>query len=229
MINIKLGRWKKIEIIIYFAIVLAIIINAIIAKDYWVAVVASICGITYSALAGKGVPLCYLFSITSAGFYSLLAYQNALWGNLLLNAGYYIPMYIWGYIQWKKNLSESDGTEIIKDRLSNITRLKMLGIATIIIIISSIILYKFHGSHPILDSITTIISLFGMYYTVKRCIEQWMAWMIVNSLSLLMWIKIMIDGAKAYSTIAMWAVYLFFAIYFYIQWDKEIKLNKNSK
>ena len=118
MINIKLGKWKKVEIIIYFAIIAGILINAIITKDYWVAVVASICGITYSALAGKGVPLCYVFSITSAAFYSLLAYQNALWGNLLLNACYYIPMYVWGYIQWKKNLAESDGTFIYRLRVA---------------------------------------------------------------------------------------------------------------
>ena len=80
----------------------------------------------------------------------------------------------------------------------------------------------FKDTHPLLDSVTTVFSIGGMYLTVRRAVEQWIFWMVVNTLSLAMWINVAMNGARVYSTIAMWAVYLFLAIYFYREWYKEI-------
>ena len=76
--------------------------------------------------------------------------------------------------------------------------------------------------NPIIDGITTIFSLAGMYLTVKRCIEQWQIWMLVNGLSAIMWIGAVLNGAKVYSTVTMWIVYFILAIYFYFDWKKEL-------
>ena len=62
-----------------------------------------------------------------------------------------------------------------------------------------------------------------MYLTVRRAIEQWIVWMIVNALSSIMWISIVMNGEKAYSTVIMWVTYFVLAIYFYAKWRKEIK------
>ena len=85
------------------------------------------------------------------------------------------------------------------------------------------LLLYFKDTHPILDSITTVFSIGGMYLTVRRAIEQWIFWMVVNTLSLIMWINVIATGTKVYSTAIMWAVYLYLALYFYIEWRKEIK------
>ena len=79
-----------------------------------------------------------------------------------------------------------------------------------------LILLALNDTHPLLDSITTVFSVGGMYLTVRRAIEQWIFWMGVNTLSLFMWIHVTMNGVKAYSTVIMWAVYLFLAFYFYI-------------
>ena len=67
-----------------------------------------------------------------------------------------------------------------------------------------------------------------MYLTVKRCIEQWLIWIVVNGLSFIMWINAVIHGTKAYATVIMWAFYFIAAIYFYYTWNKEIKTLENS-
>ena len=61
-----------------------IIANAFLRQDSYIALISAICGITYTFIAGKGYPICYLFGLTGSSFYCLLALQNALWGNLLL-------------------------------------------------------------------------------------------------------------------------------------------------
>lgn len=61
-----------------------------------------------------------------------------------------------------------------------------------------------------------------MYLTVRRAIEQWQVWMVVNGLSAIMWAIIAFSGEKVYSTVIMWTVYFILAIYFYFEWKKEV-------
>ena len=84
------------------------------------------------------------------------------------------------------------------------------------------ILYKVHDQSPIIDSITTVFSVIGMILTVKRCIEQWYVWFIVNGLSVVMWIKAYALGSNCFATILMWAIYFVLSIYFLYTWKKEL-------
>ena len=221
MIKNKTNSWKKSEKVGLFLILLGIVVHAIVRQDSIVALVSAICGITYTFLAGKGLPVCYLFGITGSSFYSFLAFQNSLWANLLLYACYYLPMQILGYFRWNKNL-QSGKREIVKIRLPK----KELLCLIVVLLALSIIVYQLliylKDTNPFLDSITAVFSIGGMYLTERRAIEQWVFWMGVNALSLAMWINDALDGARVYSTIAMWGVYLFLAIYFYLEWRREI-------
>ena len=97
---------------------------------------------------------------------------------------------------------------------------------TLIFSIAAVIVLSISGDrNPVIDGITTVFSITGMYLTVRRSIEQWLVWIIVNGLSLIMWLEIALNGVKVYSTVIMWGVYFLLAIYFYIQWRMEIKLH----
>ena len=226
MFNNKLFTTKNIGFIAYVMVILLIVLHAIIRGDYIIAVISAICGITYTVFAGYGTPICYLFGLTGSGFYIFLSFQNALWGNLLLYLLYYIPMQTLGFFKWKENLKHGKN-EIIKISISKKERLFITLSCIIVSAIAIGVLYYLHDTHPVLDGITTIVSIAGMYLTVKRAIEQWLAWIVVNSLSLVMWLNVALSGEKVYSTVMMWAVYLFLAFYFYYEWKKEI--NSYSK
>jgi nicotinamide mononucleotide transporter len=220
MIKIKQTPRKKLEIILFSCVILFIITNGLLQNDKKSAIISAICGISYTFLAGKGNPFCYIIGLIGSGFYSFLSFQNALWGNLVLYLSYYIPMQIVGFFKWNKNL-KSGTYEIKKTSLTKKEFAIIFMITALFIIITTGILYYCKDTHPILDSITTVCSITGMYLTVRRAIEQWIIWMAVNSLSLLMWIYIALSGAKVISTVLMWTVYLLLAIYFYFEWKSE--------
>lgn len=228
MVNIKkfikaeLNGWKKLEIIGLFVVFSIITINAIIVKDNVIAVISAFCGILYSTIAGKGKISCYFFGIAGTCCYSWLSFTNGLWGNLILYMCYYLPMQTIGIFSWSKHLNNK--YEIEKKQLSNPKRIIHFGIAFLLSILAIYILKIVNGSNPICDGITTVLSVFGMYFTVKRCIEQWFVWMIVNGLSAIMWLNLVLHGSKTYATFIMWVVYFILSIYFYIQWKKEINI-----
>lgn len=218
----ELSGWKKAEIAGLLVVLILIFISAFLYKDNPVAVISAICGIFYTIIAGKGKISCYFFGLAGSGCYSWLAFHNALWGNLILYMCYYIPMEILGIIKWKKHL-KNDTKEIYKTKLttSELIKLTIFAIAGCAFAIA--ILYYFNDKNPVFDGITTILSIAGMYLTVKRSIEQWIIWMIVNGLSFLMWLDLVLNGTKAYATVIMWAVYFILAVYFYVVWKKEVK------
>lgn len=224
----ELNGWKKIEIIGLFTVLTLILINAIIVKDNPIAVISAFCGILYTIIAGKGKISCYFFGLSGSWCYVWLSFLNSLWGNMLLYLCYYIPMQILGIFKWKKHLKK-DTKEIVKTRLSNKNRITLLFIGVLGSIITSIILHYCHDKSPIADGIATFLSVLGMYLTVRRAIEQWVVWMIVNGISALMWINLVLHGTKTYSTVIMWVVYFVLAIYFYFEWKKVLNKNEISQ
>ncbi len=222
MIKNKLNIQERVEFISLFLIILLIISNAIINNDSNIAVISAICGIIYTFLAGKGVPICYLFGVIGSSFYAYLAFSNTIWGNVLLYLIYYIPMQVLGYLKWNKNL-KLDKMEIIKIKLPKKDLYFLILILVLLTFIVYNILNQFNDAHPVIDSITTIFSIGGMYLTVRRAIEQWIFWAFVNLLSLIMWLNILLGGIPVCSTVIMWSIYLLLSIYFYIKWSSEIK------
>ena len=223
-VELELSGWKKHEIIALAVVFCVIFVSAVVLKDSVIAVVSAVCGILYTVMAGKGKISCYLFGLSGSGCYSYLAFTNALYGNLLLYLCYYIPMQTLGIFKWKNNL-KAKTNEVIKTCLPIKERIYLL-IATILVsVIAIYVLGYFNDAQPIKDGITTVFSVVGMYLTVRRCIEQWLIWIVVNGLSFIMWLNAVMHGAKAYATVIMWAFYFVAAIYFYLAWKKELDEN----
>ena len=223
-IKSELSGWGKYERIIFPLVILLIIAISFILNDSKIALVSAICGISYTILAGKGKISCYLFGLMGTMCYAYISWKNQLFGNLLLYLIYYFPMQILGIFKWKKHLNKNTG-EIIKTKLNNKERIMYFTISAIVTTLFTILLYNLNDANPIIDAITTIFSITGLILTIKRAIEQWYLWAVVNTLSVIMWIEAYINGSNCFATILMWGVYTILAIYFLHNWKKEISEN----
>lgn len=221
-IQSELKGWGKAERIVFPLEIALIIVLSFLINDSKIALVSAICGILYTIFAGKGKISCYAFGLCGTLCYSYLSFVNNLFGNLALYMLYYLPMQIVGIFRWKKHLKKDSG-EIIKTKLSVKERLIYL-ILTIIISLAVSFILKYTGdASPFIDGTTTVFSILGMLLTVKRCIEQWYVWILVNGLSALMWIEAYIQDSNCLATVIMWLTYFILAFYFLAGWRKEIK------
>ena len=221
----ELSGWGKVERIIFPLEILLIILISIYMKVNKVALVSAVCGISYTILAGKGKISCYLFGLAGTFCYSFISFKNALYGNLALYALYYFPMQVAGIFKWKKHL-KSDTQEIEKTKLSKKERIIYSLIAVLGSVILAYVLWKLNDQNPIIDAITSVFSIIGLILTVKRCIEQWYIWFVVNGLSMVMWIQAYLNGSNCFATILMWATYFVLSIYFLHAWNKEMRVCK---
>lgn len=216
----EIKTFGKFEKLIFPLVIILILSISLYMKDNKIALLNAICGITYSILAGKGKFYCYYFGILSTFCYSYISFKNTIYGNVLLNMGYYLPMQIWGIFAWKKHLKE-DKNEIIKTKLSVGKRFVYFFVTSLATIVCYFIIKSFGDKFPLTDSITTMFSVLGLFLTVKRCIEQWYVWIIVNGLSALMWFLAYLKGSNCFATVLMWSVYFILSFYFLHNWKKE--------
>lgn len=216
----ELKGWGKYERVLFPLGILVIILLSVLINDSKIALLSAICGISYTIIAGKGKLSCYFFGIISTLCYSYISFKNNLFGNFALNLLYYLPMQFIGIYNWKKHLNKKTN-EIVKTNLGLKPFLSYLVWALGLSVVVALCLKISGDSSPFADSIATVFSILGLYLTVKRCIEQWCVWTIVNGFSMLMWIKAYLEGSHCFTTILMWFVYFILGIYFWQAWYKE--------
>ena len=217
----ELSGWKKLEIAWMIFCSFAIIILSLILKDNLLGIISALTSTWYALWAGKGKVSCYFFGIINSFCYGLISYQYQLFGEVMLNWGYYFTMMFVGLFFWKKHLNQHQ--EIYKTKLNIKGRLILAAASAVGIIVYAALLKFIGGRTPGLDSLTTVLSVAAMIMTVKRCAEQWFLWTVVNVASIIMWLKIFMAEGGAIASLLMWCIALANGIIFYFQWAKEVK------
>ncbi len=183
-------------------------------------IASSITGVICVVMTAKGHISCYFFGLINIISYIIIAFGASLYGEVMLNCLYYLPMQFIGFYLWKKNSSKKK--KIVKAQ--KMVKKEML-IWLLIIIIGIIgygyILNSLNGNQPIIDSTTTILSVVAMLLSVRRFKQQWLLWVVVDVVSIYMWaVSLLSGGANSLVIVIMWAGYLVNAIYGYYNWNK---------
>lgn len=217
----ELEGWKRAEVIWFIFCISTTVAVSIVLGDNLTGIAAAVTAICYTLLAGKGKVSCYAAGIVNTILYGWISYKSKLYGEVMLNWGWYLPMMFSGIFFWKRNLGQSN--IIRKTSLTLKGRIIALLLSVSGIIIYGIILKKMGDVQPFVDSTTTILSVTAMVLTVKRCSDQWLLWTIVNAVSAIMWLKVFQIDGKSAAMLVMWILSLVNGIIFYFQWRKETK------
>ena len=218
----EFSNWHRLEWCWMIFCTIATVIISCVLKDNALDMAAAVTGVLYSLWAGKGKLSCYFFGIFNSAAYGWISFKAGLYGEVALNWGWYFPMMFAGLFFWKRNL-KSDVQEIIKRRLSWRYRLLTAAVALLGTLSGAFILQKMGDQAPVLDALTTVLSIIAMVLTVKRCVEQWALWTVVNIASIYMWYKVYLTGSGSIAILLMWVLALINGIIFYCLWQREIK------
>ena len=81
------------------------------------------------------------------------------------------------------------------------------------------------GNLPFVDALSTVVSVVAMIISIKMYVEQWMLWIVVDVVTVIMWGFAFAKGNDSIATLLMWMVYLINAIVMYTKWAREAKEN----
>jgi len=230
--NSKICRWLKAELagwqlweVVYTAIcTLSIMLISFACGENWLGVASAVTGTLYTLLAGKGKTSCYFFGIFNSAAYGYIAYSCKLYGDAMLNWFCYLPMMFAGMIFWRRKL---DAENCVEKRLLTVSgRIITAAVSFCGIAGYAFVLKKLGGGQPWVDSCTTVLSVVAMVLTVKRCAEQWLMWILVNGISVVMWLRVYLNGGNSVATLLWWLIMFITGVIFFIRWQRAANMEK---
>lgn len=217
-----LGHWNRFEkiwLVLFSAIAIYIIV---VTKDNLFGFSVFFCGVLCVILAAKGNIMNYIIGTYNSFGYAWIAWQNGLFGEVAENLLFYLPMNVIGYFMWRNHMVH--GTVSMR-KLSA----KWILILSVLIILGTLgagyALSQFTAQNtPYIDAATNVLSVVATLLMIRRYREQWVAYIILNIFSIIMWVFRTVNGSPdGPLMIVMWSAYLVNAFYGFYNWSKGAK------
>lgn len=191
----------------------------IIHKDTVFMLVLALTGSLNLVLGAKGKIAGLYFAIINSAMYAYTCIDVKLYGEIMYNVIYSIPVSAIAIFLWKKNVASSGE---VKFRTMNQTMIILSVVVTAVATIAySFLLNSMGGNLAFMDSLTTVVSVVASLLYLLRFSEQWLMWVVVNALSIVMWIMVLFSGdSSAVMIIVMKVTNLLNSLYGYFNWKK---------
>lgn len=217
--------WKKIDIL-WLAVATAVILSlSVYWRDSVIGIIAALTGVWCVILTGKGKRSSFIFGTVNVVFYALIAMKAKYYGEVMLNLLYYFPMNFVGWFLWKRHMNDESG-EVIKRSLPIKKSIVLYGCTAAAIFLYGLVLKAINGNLPFIDSMSTVVSVVAQILSVKRLTEQWVLWIVVDVVTVIMWAVNFANGGESIATLLMWSIYLLNAVFMYIKWKREVGTNE---
>lgn len=218
----EISGWKPLELA-WLGIATAVILGlSIYWKDNWVSLAAGLTGVWCVILTGKGKRSSFLIGLINTVLYAWIAFGAKYYGEVMLNILYYVPAGVIGWFAWKKHMNADTG-EVVKTRLPLKRGVIVYGLTAVAIFLYGLVLKALGGNLPYIDSMSTVVSITAQILSIKRLTEQWILWIVVDVVTVVMWAVNFAQGGESIATLAMWSIYLLNAIFMFIKWNREAK------
>lgn len=210
-LNEKLFMWGMVllQILVY-----------IVAPDSWYGVVAGIAGCISVVLTAKGRWMMYPIGFVQNFTYTVLAFQNMFYGEVIEQVFYIVTM-IWGMVAWARNMhTNEDGTQDVNTRKFGLAEwlFTIIGVAIGTWLFGRV-LVAMGAAQPYTDAATNVMALFAQILMVKRYREQWALWLLIDVFCIKMWWV-----AGNWSMVAMYVAWTANCIYGWYNWTKLNKM-----
>lgn len=172
--------------------------------------VAVIFSLLYVYLAAHQNNLCWLAAVISVSLYIYICFNAKLYAETILQVFYFL-MAIYGFYSWKKNNSQLQiSTWPIKKHLF------IIFLGTILTFFLGFIFSNFTDAEmPLVDSFTTVFSVFATYMVVKKILSNWLYFIIIDIISTYLYFS-----RDLHLTSLLFLLYTFIAVAGFIKWNR---------
>jgi nicotinamide mononucleotide transporter len=149
-----------------------------------------------------GWPLAAVSSLLYFGLFS----RSKLYGDAALQI-FFASVALWGWFNWLRG-HRADGSALHVARLSALGCWAVVAACAVLWPLVALFLMRFTDSDvPWWDAFPTAVSLVGQYLLGRKYIENWLVWLVVNTVSV---------GLFAYK--GLWLTTLLYALFIGLSW-----------
>ena len=172
--------------------------------------VAVFFSILYVILAAKENILCWGAAAISVTLYIYIFFSVQLYPETGLQV-FYLFMAFYGYYNWNK---KEQSLQIIEWNISKHFAILILG-AILTFLMGFYFTTYTNAKMPIVDSFTTVFSIFATYMVVKKILGNWLYWIVIDTVSVYLFYS-----RDLHLTSLLFMAYTIIAVFGYFNWLK---------
>ena len=184
--------------------------------DNIVEIIGTISGLLFLYLEIKQNKWLWPVGLLTSVMYIYVFFVAKLYADMSLQF-YYVFISIYGWILWSKGKNQEEKELPVVRLHLNLSLKLVLASVGIYALIAYILVNFTDGSVPYWDAFTTALSIVATWMLARKILEQWLVWIVVNSVSL---------GLYIYKDLNFTAILFFFyttmAVVGYLQWKKDM-------
>ena len=174
---------------------------------------AVIFSVIYVILATKENIWCWAAALISVGLYIYICCQAKLYAETGLQVFYFI-MAIYGYFSWSKN----DGALMISEWSTNKHFIIILSATLITFLLGFIFSIYTDAKMPIVDSFTTVFSVFATFMVVKKILSNWLYFIVIDIIAIHLYYS-----RDLHLTSFLFLIYTLIAIFGFLKWNRILQ------
>lgn len=190
----------------------------------WVEIAGAVLGIAYVFLSVKQNILTWAMGLATSMLYIYVFFVAKFYADMALQF-YYVWVSIYGWFLWSRGkASGSKHKKLPVSRMSDQMAL-LLGAVSVFLwsIIYVVLKYYTDSPVPFGDAFTTALSIVATWMLAKKIIEHWLVWIVVDVVSIGLYIY-----KGLLPTTILFVVYTLVAIWGFVEWRKDLRLNEES-
>lgn len=171
----------------------------------------------------------WLVGFLMAAVYAVVYWQQEVYASMCFQI-YYVLVSIYGFLQWGNDklkagageaslqgVTESETSQIIYRKMPLKVLLLSILIYAAVVSFMVLVLGKYTDDPmPFADSSITVVSAIATFWLSKSYREQWLAWLVVNTFTVTMCLRI-----GLYPTAVLYFVNAVASIYGYLHWKRK--------
>jgi len=182
-------------------------------------IAGALLSLMYVMMASQQNILCWGAAIASSVVYGVVFYSASLYAEAALH-GFFIFSSIYGAYWWNKAKGGNEGEESASYRVHKVSfrfHLCFILLNSITGIALGYVLEKYTNQKvPYADGLITIFSIGTTFLVGRRILENWLYWMVIDSICVVVYLL-----RDLPATALLYTIYVMLAIHGYCTWVKD--------
>lgn len=185
-------------------------------ESNWVELLGAILGLVYILLSIRQNKWCWPVGLLTSLLYIYVFLVTKFYADMVLQV-YYVGASIFGWYNW--TYGAKNGKKELPVRWVKMQEWFWIFLTTTALFLFMAFILKNYtdSSIPYWDAFTTAGSFVATWMLAKKMIENWLFWIVVDTVSLGLYIY-----KGLYATVILFMVYTILAIVGYLQWRREV-------
>lgn len=218
------GYFSKSEIILWSSSVFLILASFCgFDRENYLALSASLVGVTSLIFNAKGNPLGQLLMVVFSLLYGVISFTFSYYGEMVTYLGMTMPMAVFAFISWLRNPYNGNKAEVKVNSISRRETVFMWIAAAGVTVLFYFILDAFHTAKILPSTISVTTSFLAVYLAFRRSPYHALAYAANDLILILLWSLASAEDIRYLSVVVCFAAFSVNDVYGFVNWTRMKK------